>query len=262
QAGKLCPILTHPGMIDNVHISALQRTVPRLVIVKGAERQRAVIDRKRNYFFAKRAFDILFSAVFILGVLSWLLPLMALLIKLTSRGPVFFLQKRIGRGGRSFTCYKLRTMYVNAGSDTQQAAEKDERVTSAGWFLRESNIDEFPQFLNVLQGSMSVVGPRPHMYADCRYFGSVVPGYKFRNMVRPGLTGLAQVKGYHGPTTSDDSILMRSKWDNYYIRNIGWMLDCTIVFRTIFQRMSAIAKFLFERRSEPAVHTLDDITAQ
>lgn len=234
-------------MIDNASISTAHILSPQLTIVPRISRQRDEIDRKRNYFLLKRAFDIVFSLLFIAGILSWLLPVLCVLIKLSSRGPVFFLQKRVGRGGRSFTCYKLRTMFVNAEADTQQASENDNRVTRLGWFLRKSNIDEFPQFFNILKGDMSVIGPRPHMYADCKKFSAMLPGYKFRNMVKPGLTGLAQVKGYHGPTTTRNCILMRYHWDNYYIHNIGWVLDGKIMLFTIGQRFKVIVKFLLDQ---------------
>jgi putative colanic acid biosynthesis UDP-glucose lipid carrier transferase len=247
-------------MIDNANLLPSQITLPNLTVVAKNTRQRDCIDRKRNYFAAKRLFDILFSGIFIVTVLSWLLPLVAILIKVSSRGPVFFRQKRIGRGGRSFTCLKLRTMVMNADADIRQAGEHDNRITKFGWFLRKSNIDEFPQFFNILAGSMSVVGPRPHMYTDCRNFAALLPGYKFRNMVKPGLTGMAQIKGYHGPTATKDSIIMRYHWDNYYIRNIGWVLDGKIIYRTIVQRVSAIGKFFLET-AHLSPQRLDDITA-
>ncbi len=227
-------------MLDNATIISPQIHIPRLTIVPAVNRRRDQIDRKIRYILFKRFFDICFSSLFILLVLSWLLPILCILIKLTSKGPVFFSQKRIGRGGKSFTCYKLRTMILNKEADILQASENDHRVTSFGWFLRESNMDEFPQFFNVLKGDMSIIGPRPHMYADCRKFSDILPGYKFRNMVKPGLTGLAQVKGYHGPTTTRNCILMRYHWDNFYIRNIGFMLDIKIILITIMQRFSAL----------------------
>jgi putative colanic acid biosynthesis UDP-glucose lipid carrier transferase len=173
-------------MIDNAPISA-SRFIPTLSVVRSSVRLRDQIDQKKLFFFLKRIFDIAFSAIFIIGILSWLLPLLAILIRLSSKGPVFFLQKRIGFGGRSFTCYKFRTMVQNEEADLLQASENDKRVTRLGWFLRKSNIDEFPQFFNVLKGDMSIVGPRPHMYTDCHHFSMLLPGYKFRNMVKPGL---------------------------------------------------------------------------
>ena len=233
-------------MIDNASISSAQILPPKLTIVPAQNRQRDQLDSKRTYFLIKRFVDITFSLAFIVTVLSWLLPLLCILIKLRSKGPVFFLQKRIGFAGRSFTCYKLRTMVINGEADTRQASENDNRITRFGHFLRKSNMDEFPQFFNILKGDMSIIGPRPHMYSDCRKFSTVIPGYKFRNMVKPGLTGLAQVKGYHGPTTTRNCILMRYHWDNYYIRHIGWVLDSKIILYTIIQRFFAVTRYLLK----------------
>jgi len=234
-------------MIDPISISTSEVIRPTLTIVGRSVKLRDYVDKKRSYFIFKRVFDIVFSLGFILCVLSWLLPLLAILIKCSSRGPVFFLQRRISRGGRSFTCYKLRTMVINSEADTQQASENDSRITSLGSFLRKSNIDEFPQFFNVLKGDMSIVGPRPHMYSDCAKFASILPGYKFRNMVKPGLTGLAQVKGFHGPTSTRNSVLIRYHWDNYYIRNIGMILDVKIIYKTTIQCLTAVIRFFPER---------------
>lgn len=231
-------------MIHNAPITATDIPSSKPTLVALSQRQRDQVDSKSVYLFFKRLGDIVFASIFIMLVLSWLLPILAILIRLSSRGPVFFLQKRIGFGGRSFTCYKLRTMIVNTEADTRQASEQDDRVTAIGQFLRKTNMDEFPQFFNVLKGDMSVIGPRPHMYADCRLFATILPGYKFRNMVRPGITGLAQVKGYHGPTTTRNCILMRYHWDNYYIRHMGIALDLQVIFMTIFQRLVAMVGYI------------------
>jgi putative colanic acid biosynthesis UDP-glucose lipid carrier transferase len=194
---------------------------------------RTYIDHKKGYFFFKRAFDIVISSLFIAFVLSWILPLLALLIKLDSKGPVFFLQKRTGKGGKPFTCYKLRTMILNKEADLWPALENDSRITRLGWVLRKYNLDELPQFFNSLLGSMSIVGPRPHMIFDCNRFSFEVPGYKFRNMVRPGITGLAQVKGFHGPAVDARDISLRYGWDAFYVRNAAFLLDIRIVRRTV-----------------------------
>jgi putative colanic acid biosynthesis UDP-glucose lipid carrier transferase len=246
-------------MIDHATISTAQVLTPSLKIVPMPSSECEEIKRKRNYFLAKRFFDIIFSAFFIIGVLSWLLPILCLMVKLSSKGPVFFLQRRVGRGGKSFTCFKLRTMVINDSAHTQQATDEDSRITSLGWFLRKSNIDEFPQFFNILKGDMSVVGPRPHMHADCNRFSAALPGYKSRNLVKPGLTGLAQVKGYHGPTTTRNCVLIRYHWDIYYIKHIGWILDGKILLHTIGQRVNAIAKYLLEQRRQEIKHTKEAI---
>jgi putative colanic acid biosynthesis UDP-glucose lipid carrier transferase len=197
------------------------------------QRLRQVVDRKKTFLLIKRGVDILFSLFFIVGVLSWLLPLLALLIKLYGGGPVFFLQKRVGRGGKIFTCYKLRTLPTASGNNPSIT-----KITQLGRFLRSSNLDEFPQFFNVLKGDMSLVGPRPHMLSDCQYFAGIVAGYKFRNMVKPGLTGWAQVKGFHGPVRSPEDIRKRFEWDAAYIRQMSGWLDTFIFLRTIRQRVA------------------------
>ncbi len=198
---------------------------------------RSFVDNKRAYFLTKRLFDLVISTFFILFILSWLIPLMAALIKLDSKGPVFFRQRRVGRGGRGFTCLKFRTMRVNKDCNRLHAHANDCRITSLGKWLRKSNIDELPQFINVMLGEMSVVGPRPHMYADCSRFSSTVFGYKFRNFVRPGITGLAQIKGYHGPAVSYESIFRRFQWDAFYVRNVRFSLDMRILKTTAIQRI-------------------------
>jgi putative colanic acid biosynthesis UDP-glucose lipid carrier transferase len=198
---------------------------------------RSFIDNKYSFFASKRLADVSISLLFVLFVLSWLAPLLAILICLDSRGPAFFKQKRVGRGGRSFYCLKFRTMYVNKDCHVRHAERNDRRITRIGRILRKSNIDEFPQFINVLKGDMSLVGPRPHMHADCTRFSQVVNGYKFRNMVKPGITGLAQVKGYHGPALTYESIFRRFQWDAFYVRNASLWLDIRILRKTITQRL-------------------------
>jgi putative colanic acid biosynthesis UDP-glucose lipid carrier transferase len=201
---------------------------------------RRYIDSKKAYFISKRILDITLSSAFILLLLSWLVPIIALLIKLDSKGPVFFKQKRVGRGGRSFFCWKFRTMVMNNEADEKQATENDQRITAIGKYLRKSNLDEFPQFLNVLMGDMSIVGPRPHMHADCSSFSAIIPGYKFRNLVKPGITGMAQVKGYHGRVVTTECIFRRYQWDAYYIRNASLFLDLRIILMTAAQRIRFI----------------------
>jgi putative colanic acid biosynthesis UDP-glucose lipid carrier transferase len=206
---------------------------------------REYIIRRQSYLFAKRIFDIVMSIFVLLFVFSWLFPLLYILIKLDSRGPVFFVQRRVGFLGRSFPCLKFRTMYVNEEANTKQALDDDPRVTRMGRFLRKSNLDEIPQFLNVLIGHMSIVGPRPHMHKDCTTFSSVVDAYKLRNLMKPGITGLAQVKGYRGPAQSFDKIFRRYQWDAFYVRNANFWLDIRIVHSTAMQTFSyLLSKFV------------------
>ncbi len=206
---------------------------------------RSFVASRKKYLFFKRCFDIFFSSLVILLVMSWLIPLVALAIKLDSRGPVFFRQKRIGKNGRSFMCIKFRTMIRNREADERPADEDDERITRTGKILRRINIDELPQFLNVFAGHMSVVGPRPHMLADCIRFSFVIHSYQFRSLLRPGITGWAQVNGFHGPTSDYESISLRYYWDAQYVRKANLWLDLRIVGITIFQMLQNIKTLFF-----------------
>ncbi|MDR3711715.1 MAG: sugar transferase [Puia sp.] len=199
------------------------------------------------YFLIKRGIDLVVSFLVIVFVLSWLLPWLAILIICESGLPVFFLQKRVGRSGKVFTCYKLRTMVLNEDADTRAASEFDSRITRLGKWLRKTNLDELPQFFNVFGGSMSLVGPRPHMIADCRFFSSVVSSYDFRNHVRPGITGLAQVKGFHGPVKEIGNVFRRYQWDAYYVRHAGFLMDLRIIRRTFLDFFLIARPFIFTR---------------
>jgi lipopolysaccharide/colanic/teichoic acid biosynthesis glycosyltransferase len=227
------------------------RSFPELGVVSETIAIRSYIKKKRTYLIFKRLFDIFFSSIIILGVLSWLLPIVAILVKLDSQGPVFFIQRRVGRWGRSFSCIKFRTMVVNELANVKQASENDTRITKIGRFLRRSNLDEFPQFFNVLVGHMSIVGPRPHMHADCRKFSKAVAGYKFRSMLKPGITGLAQVKGYRGPTKNFVSIFHRYQLDAFYVRNANFWLDMRIIRKTAGQTIRGLFSKMFQN-SAPA----------
>ena len=206
---------------------------------------RNYISARRNYLITKRIADIFISSAVVVFVLSWLFPLVYLLIRLDSKGPVFFIQRRVGFLGRSFSCLKFRTMRQNAEANTKQATDNDPRITRIGRFLRRSNLDELPQFLNVLAGHMSVVGPRPHMYRDCADFSRVVEGYKFRNLMKPGITGLAQVKGYRGPALTFDKIFRRYQWDAFYVRNASFWLDLRIIHYTVMQTFAYLVTKFF-----------------
>jgi putative colanic acid biosynthesis UDP-glucose lipid carrier transferase len=226
----------------------IARSIPEKARTRKEISLRHYVEGKRIYFASKRIADIVISTLVVLLVLSWLMPLLAVLIKLSSKGPVFFFQKRVGRFGRSFTCIKFRTMIVNSEADRRSAKEDDIRITRIGRFLRKSNIDELPQFFNVLLGDMSIVGPRPHMYADCREFSTIVPRYKLRTLVKPGITGLSQIKGYHGQVISMECIYQRYIWDVFYVRNTGFWLDLRIMAVTAVQRM---AFFLAKAQKRP-----------
>jgi putative colanic acid biosynthesis UDP-glucose lipid carrier transferase len=208
---------------------------------------RSFVASRKKYLFAKRGFDIVCSSLVILLLLSWLTPLIALLIRLDSKGPVFFRQRRIGKNGVAFQCLKFRTMLQNEEADERPAEENDERITRVGKWMRRVNIDELPQFFNVWAGQMSVVGPRPHMIADCIRFSFIISSYSFRSLVRPGITGWAQVNGYHGPTTDYESIIVRYYWDAMYVRKAGVWLDIKILLSTMVQGLKNVGAL--KRRS-------------
>ena len=192
--------------------------------------------------FLKRSFDIVFSLTIIIGILSWLIPLMALLIKIESNGPVFFLQKRNGYRYKEFLCIKFRSMIVNKDADTEQAKRGDIRVTRLGKFIRKRSIDELPQFFNVLIGNMSVVGPRPHMITENKKYAKTVNKFMVRHFVKPGISGLAQVKGYRGEIAIKSDIVNRIKYDLYYIENWSFLLDLKIITLTILNSLKGEKK--------------------
>ena len=180
----------------------------------------------------KRTFDIVFSLFIIIFLLSWIAPIIGLIIKIESRGPVFFKQIRNGIKFREFTCYKFRSMIENNDADIQQATKNDKRVTKIGKILRKTSLDELPQFFNVLIGNMSVVGPRPHMIKENERYSKSVDKFMVRHFVKPGITGLAQVKGFRGEIETDEDIINRVKYDIYYLENWSLILDLNIVFLT------------------------------
>lgn len=183
----------------------------------------------------KRSTDIFLSIIIITGILTWLIPVLAILIKSGSKGPVFFLQKRNKKNGRIFSCIKFRTMIVNEEADIKQAYRNDKRITGIGKFLRKNHIDELPQFINVLLGDMSVIGPRPHMISDNLRYEELVQDYSYRLKVKPGITGLAQAMGFAGSVTNINKMNNRVSMDNFYIRHWSLKLDMIILYRTIFK---------------------------
>jgi len=183
--------------------------------------------------FLKRSFDILFSILVIFGLLLWIGPLLAILITLESKGPVFFIQKRTGFDNEEFLCFKFRSMGMNTSSDAVQAGRNDMRVTKIGKFIRRTSIDELPQFYNVLFGHMSVVGPRPHMLKHTDEYASKVDKYMLRHFVKPGITGLAQVRGYRGEIEKDSDIQNRIRFDIFYVENWSFFMDLKIIVQTV-----------------------------
>ncbi|MES2812317.1 MAG: undecaprenyl-phosphate glucose phosphotransferase [Bacteroidota bacterium] len=180
----------------------------------------------------KRLFDIVFSLLMIVLVLSWLIPLIAILIKLESRGPVFFKQGRPGLNQDEFFCYKFRSMRMNSKTE-EMTTKNDPRVTKIGSFLRRTSLDEMPQFFNVLFGDMSIVGPRPHLWSHNNEYQKKIKKYNVRLHVRPGITGLAQVKGYRGEIETDEEMINRIKFDVFYIENWSFFLDVKIIALTV-----------------------------
>ena len=184
--------------------------------------------------FLKRMFDLLFSALIILFVLSWLYPIIAILIKLSSKGPVLFRQLRSGVNNEEFICYKFRSMTVSEDADYKQATQGDIRVTRLGNFLRKSSLDEFPQFINVFIGDMSIVGPRPHMLLHTEEYSTLIKKYMVRQLVKPGITGVAQVRGYRGETKELQDMEGRVRLDVWYIENWSLSLDINIILQTVW----------------------------
>lgn len=190
----------------------------------------------------KRVFDLVFSSIIILGLLSWLTPIMAIIIKWESKGPVFFVQKRNGLNYKEFNCYKFRSMELNDKADLDLASKNDVRITKVGKFIRKTSIDELPQFFNVLLGDMSVVGPRPHMVSVANLYALKVDKFMARHFVKPGITGLAQTKGFRGEVETDQDIINRVKYDIFYMENWSILLDIKIIFNTIYNTLKGDEK--------------------
>jgi putative colanic acid biosynthesis UDP-glucose lipid carrier transferase len=191
----------------------------------------------------KRTLDLAVTFGLLIFVMSWLFPLIVLGVKLSSRGSVLFKQRRHGKGNMVFECYKFRTMRVNGDSDLKAATKKDPRVTRFGRFLRKTSLDELPQLINVLKGEMSLVGPRPHAVPMGNQFAKEVDNYSFRHVVKPGITGLAQCRGYRGEVECFYDIYGRVKLDHFYVKNWSFLLDVKILFWTgytvLFRREKA-----------------------
>ncbi len=215
------------------HSSTPTVTGPQYYSVRGShsEKDQVLLGR----FLRKRAFDVVFASLVVLLLLSWLVPLIALIIKLESAGPVFFRQLRTGKNGNPFYCFKFRSMYLSTDADSKQASREDSRITKVGAFIRKTSIDELPQFINVLRGEMSVVGPRPRMLRHTEDYARTIHNFMDRHYVMPGITGLAQVKGYRGETRETQAMVRRVNADIEYVRNWSFWLDVRIVGQTVVQ---------------------------
>ncbi|MFD1316824.1 undecaprenyl-phosphate glucose phosphotransferase [Namhaeicola litoreus] len=186
----------------------------------------------------KRSFDLIFSFFVILFICSWLFPVVAVFIKLSSDGPIFFVQERSGKRGKIFNCFKFRTMKINRESDLIQATKDDDRITPVGRFLRKTSLDEFPQFINVFKGDMSVVGPRPHMLKHTKMYSQLVNKFMVRHFAKPGITGWAQIKGFRGETKEVEDMKKRAEADIWYLENWNLLLDFKIIILTVWNIFS------------------------
>ena len=221
-----CPVWTEVTPVMVVHTPVKHRNT-------RVHKRRVTPKALAKAFARKRAFDILFSFLVVVLLLSWLTPLIALLIKLESKGPTFFKQLRTGKDGKLFYCLKFRSMAVNAAADVEQALKNDSRVTKLGSFLRKTSIDELPQFINVLKGEMSIVGPRPHMVLHTEKYSRTIHNFMDRHLVMPGITGLAQVSGCRGEIKHLDAMAKRVDADLEYIDKWSFWLDLRIMLLTI-----------------------------
>lgn len=192
--------------------------------------------------YSKRIFDIIFSALIIIFILSWISVILFILVKLESKGPLIFKQLRDGLNGKQFECYKYRSMGVNKEADKIQATKEDVRVTRIGKFIRKTSIDELPQFINVFLGDMSVVGPRPHMTSQSKKYAKIVDKYFVRNLVKPGVTGLSQVRGFRGEIEEVSDMENRVRLDIFYINNWSFILDLKIIVQTLFNAIKGEEK--------------------
>ena len=190
----------------------------------------------------KRVFDIVFSLLIIVGILSWLTPIMAIIIKWDSKGPLFFVQKRNGLNYKEFNCYKFRSMEFNEQYGLDLDLKNHFKITKVGKFIRKTSIDELPQFFNVLRGEMSVVGPRPHPISHNDRYALMADKFMVRHFVKPGITGLAQSKGFRGEVETDKDIINRVKYDIFYMENWSILLDIKIILNTIYNTLKGDEK--------------------
>ena len=243
--------------IDPVDVKAITKFADNnLKVVKFVPEQNTVLnqDLKRDFYgmvpilefrtiplddsfnlALKRLFDIGFSLLVIVLILSWLTPLLALFIKIESKGPVFFSQLRNGYNYKSFTCFKFRSMVINDKANIIQVSKADQRITKVGKIMRQVSMDELPQFFNVLIGDMAGVGPRPHMLSHTEMYSNKVYKFKVRHFVKPGITGLAQVSGNRGEVETEKDIIGRVRYDIFYIENWSIFLDLKIIIQTIIK---------------------------
>jgi len=195
----------------------------------------------RNRLF-KRILDIIVSGLFLCTLYPFFYFMVGLAVKLSSPGPIYFRQMRTGINGKSFECIKFRSMKVNGESDKIQATKNDPRKTRVGNFLRKSNLDELPQFINVWKGEMSIVGPRPHMLKHTDEYSQLINKYMVRHLIKPGITGWAQIRGCRGETKELSEMENRVKHDIWYMENWTFLLDIYIIIMTLVTMLSKTDK--------------------
>jgi len=183
----------------------------------------------------KRILDVAVSLLVVIFILSWLIPFIGIFILIESAGPIFFSQQRSGKNNKKFKCLKFRSMHINKEADTLQATKSDFRITRVGAFLRRTSLDEFPQFINVLIGEMSLVGPRPHMVKHTSDYSKIVDNFMIRQFLKPGITGWAQINGFRGQITDNQQIKSRLTSDLWYLENWTIWLDIRILFLTVYK---------------------------
>lgn len=201
-------------------------------------------DHKTHAHFFKRILDIIFSLIVIITILTWLIPLVFLIIRLESKGNPLFIQKRVGKHKKVFNCYKFRSMRLSTTQE-KPAKKDDDRTTRIGKIMRYSGLDEFPQFINVLFGDMSIVGPRPHMLTHDEMFEKMLPTYSKRYSVKPGITGLAQIKGCRGSIKSIEELKARIEYDVLYIKKMNPILDIYIISVSILDMFRGVLRGIY-----------------
>lgn len=224
------PAVTATISYGNAKNGALSVELP---VIRSHEESLSTMENR----IKKRIVDVFISGLVIVFILSWLVPIIGLIIKIQSPGPIFFKQPRSGRNNQTFGCYKFRSMVVNKDSDKAQATKEDKRITPIGKFLRKTNLDEFPQFINVFLGQMSVIGPRPHMLSHTEHYSKLIQHYMVRHFVKPGITGWAQVNGYRGETKDPGLMAKRVEYDLEYMNNWSAMLDFKIICMTVLNML-------------------------
>jgi Undecaprenyl-phosphate glucose phosphotransferase len=218
-----------PDFSMTVPESFIRQNIDNFQIIKAGEEP---LEEPANRL-KKRIFDVCFSLMVLIFLMSWLFPIIALIIKFQSRGPVLFKQLRTGHNNKEFWCYKFRSMRINGESDQKQAEKNDNRITPIGRFIRRTSIDELPQFFNVLIGDMSVVGPRPHMIKHTEDYNKLIDNFMVRHFVKPGITGLSQISGFRGETKRTIDMQKRVNTDIEYLRNWSLFNDLKICLLTV-----------------------------